>query len=75
MAFIKPPAHDFRIESTDEFVSSLLPAADASHLYADLSLAVAVAVKSVADPSRQSVRVVHVPTGEVVFSTRSSLAN
>jgi hypothetical protein len=33
---------------------------------------VAVAVKSVADPTRQEVRVVHIPSGEVVFRTSGS---
>jgi hypothetical protein len=38
-------------------------------LYADRSLAVAVAVKSLADPTRQQIRVVHIPSGEIVFQT------
>jgi hypothetical protein len=32
-------------------------------------LAVAVAVKSLTDPTRQHIRVVHVDSGEVVFET------
>lgn len=48
---------------------SLLPAPSGGRLYGDRSLAVAVAVKSVADPSCQDVWVVHVPTGEIVFRT------
>jgi hypothetical protein len=62
--------HPFRIERRQ--LSSrpgLLPAASAEHRYASASLAVAVAVKSVKDPEQEEVRVVHVPTGEIVFHT------
>lgn len=69
MAFPGAPPHDFRIESSASTDDSLLPESDIKHLYADASLAVAVAVKIVADPSCEEVRVVHVPTGEVVFRT------
>ena len=69
MAFPGVPPHDFRIESSASTDDSLLPESDIKHLYADASLAVAVAVKIVADPSCEEVRVVHVPTGEVVFRT------
>jgi hypothetical protein len=72
MAFIKAPPHDYRIENVDAASGSLLPPSSSKHLYADYSLAVAVAVKSVADPTRQEVRVVHVPSGEVVFRTSGS---
>ena len=63
------PPHSYRIENRDPVSDSLLPSANPGHLYADPSLAVAVAVKSVSDPSMQEVRVVHVPSGEVVFKT------
>lgn len=69
MAFSGSPPHDYRIEKTHTDGNSLLPETEPGHLYADASLAVAVAVKSVADPSCQEVRVVHVPSGEVVFRT------
>ncbi len=69
MAFKSAPPHDFRIESSASTCDSLLPESDIKHLYADASLAIAVAVKIVADPSCEEVRVVHVPTGEVVFRT------
>ena len=69
MAFPGDPPHDFRIESSASTNDSLLPESDIEHLYADASLAVAVAVKMVADPSCEEVRVVHVPSGEVVFRT------
>jgi hypothetical protein len=68
MASVKAPPHDYRIENVDPVQGSLLHA-NSQHLYADYSLAVAVAVKSVADPTRQEVRVVHIPSGEVVFRT------
>ena len=61
----------YRIESRDPLMGHLLPPTDFQHVFADCSLAVAVAVKSVADPTRQQVRVVHVPSGEVVFQTTS----
>lgn len=59
----------YRIESMAPLGGRLLPAPSGSRLYGDRSLAVAVAVKSVTDPSCQEVWVVHVPTGEVVFRT------
>jgi len=59
----------FRIESRDPLSGSLLPCAPMKSLYGNCSLAVAVAVKSVADPTRQQVRVVHVPSGEIIFQT------
>ncbi|MDP1935769.1 MAG: hypothetical protein Q8K91_01030 [Hylemonella sp.] len=60
----------FRIECRDPLRGSLLPpASNFKSLYADRSLAVAVAVKSLADPTRQQIRVVHIPTGEIVFQT------
>lgn len=59
----------FRIESRDPLNGSLLPCTAMKSLYGNCSLAVAVAVKSVADPTRQQVRVVHVPSGEIVFQT------
>ena len=69
MATAKAPPHDYRIENVDVVNGSLLPPSSSRHIFADYSLAVAVAVKSVADPTRQEVRVVHIPSGEVVFRT------
>ncbi len=60
---------EYRIESLGPLVGSLLPSDHFKQLYADRSLAVAVAVKSVADPTRQQVQVVHIPSGEIVFQT------
>jgi hypothetical protein len=71
MAFLKSPPHHYRIESRGASDGALLADSDFGHLYADPSLAVAVAVKSVADPSVEEVRVVHIPSGEVVFKTTS----
>jgi hypothetical protein len=59
----------YRIESTNTSFGSLLPHPAFDHIYADSSLAVAVAVKSVGDPTRQQVRVVHIPSGEIIFQT------
>ncbi len=59
----------YRIESRGPLRGSLLPPASLKQLYTDPSLAVAVAVKSLTDPTRQDIRVVHVPSGEVVFQT------
>jgi hypothetical protein len=60
----------YRIENRDPLLGSLLPPSPHfQSLYADRSLAVAIAVKSLADPTRQQIRVVHIPSGEVVFET------
>lgn len=59
----------YRIVSDQPFHGSLLPPTVFAQLYRDRSLAVALAVKSVADPSTQEVRVVQEPGGEVVFSS------
>ena len=63
------PSSSYRIESSLPVIGSLLPPTASSRLSADRSLAVAVAIKSVSDPTRQPVRVVHVPSGEIVFDT------
>ena len=58
----------YRIESSHPLVSRLLPAAASEHyLVHDRALAVALAAKSFTKPSGQEIRVVHVPTGEIVF--------
>jgi hypothetical protein len=62
----------YRIEGTDRLRGRLIPSPNFSHVYRNYSLAVAVAVKSVADPTCQEVRVVHVPTGEIVFQTTAT---
>ena len=65
----------YRIESRDPMLGQLLPGSNRKSLFANYSLAVAVAVKSVVDPTRQQVRVVHVPTGEIVFETKPAPLN
>lgn len=59
----------YRIVSDCPFLGSLLPPVVFGQIYRDRSLAVAVAVKSVADPSSQEVRVIEVPGGDIVFSS------
>ena len=59
----------YRIESKEPLMGRLLPLCMFKRLYTDRSLAVAVAVKSVEDPTRQRVRVVNVNNGEVIFDT------
>jgi hypothetical protein len=45
-----------------------LPASESQqYFFSDRGLAVAMAAKSVTKPSGQEIRVVHIPTGEVVF--------
>jgi hypothetical protein len=62
-------APPFRIESSHPIVSTL-PRTDVSSgtLVHDCDLAVSIAAKCVTEPPGGVVRVVHVPTGEVVFS-------
>jgi hypothetical protein len=67
---------DFRVESNHPITGRLWPASGAQqYFFHDRDLAVAMAAKSGTRPSGQEIRVVHVPTGEVVFrkpeSTRS----
>lgn len=64
---------DFRIESSHPIASRLLPASGAQqYLVSDRALAVSLAAKSSTRPTGQEIRVVHVPTGEVVFRKRSA---
>ena len=62
---------NYRIESRFPLGGSLLTPGMFKHMYSDRSLAVAVAVKSVSDPTCQQVQVVYVPTGEIIFETTS----
>lgn len=69
-----PPA-DYRIESSHPLLGPLLPTpGSVEYLVSDGALAVVMAAKSVTMPSGEEIRVVHVPTGEVLFrkSTPSS---
>jgi hypothetical protein len=64
----------YRIESSHPIASRLLPLSGTQQQYvvSDRALAVAVAAKSTTRPGGQEIRVVHVPTGEVVFRKRST---
>ena len=58
---------EYRVESNQPLVGRLLPTAGSrEYFFNDRSLAVALAAKS-ASASGQEIRVVHVPTGEIVF--------
>ncbi|HYF41705.1 MAG TPA: hypothetical protein VEA35_04585 [Ramlibacter sp.] len=61
---------EFRIESNYPIASRLLPMSGSQqYLVSDRALAVAVAAKSTTRAGAE-IRVVHVPTGEVVFRKR-----
>ncbi|MCY7318318.1 MAG: hypothetical protein LH617_06265 [Ramlibacter sp.] len=65
---------DYRIESSHPLSSRLMPTAGAEqYLVRDRALAVALAAKSFTRPSGQEIRVVHVPTGEIVFRKASTI--
>ena len=58
---------DYRIESNHPIAGKLWPAAGAQqYVVRDRALAVALAAKSFTENGHE-IRVVHVPTGEVVF--------
>jgi hypothetical protein len=58
---------EFRVESNQPIAGHLLPRPGAhEYFFSDRALAVAMAAKSFTEPSGE-IRVVHVPTGEVVF--------
>jgi hypothetical protein len=58
---------EFRVESDHPIAGRLLPQPGAQqYFFSDRALAVAMAAKSFTQPSDE-IRVVHVPTGEVVF--------
>ena len=66
-------SQDFRVESSHPIAGRLFPVSGASqYFFSDRALAVAMAAKSVTYPSGQEIRVVHVPTGEVVFRKPAS---
>jgi hypothetical protein len=59
---------DFRVESSHPIATRLFPTSGSrQYFFSDRALAVAMAAKSITKPSGQEIRVVHVPTGEVVF--------
>lgn len=58
---------DFRLEANQPIGGRFLPAQGAQqYFFSDRALAVTMAAKSFTRPSAE-IRVVHVPTGEVVF--------
>jgi hypothetical protein len=63
---------EYRIESSHPIASLFLPEPGSQHYYVrDRALAIAVAAKATTLPSGEEIRVVHVPTGEVVFRKAS----
>ena len=58
---------DYRIESNHPVINRLLPRSGIRQLFRDPSQAVAIAAKCVPNPFGDEVRVVHVPSGEVIF--------
>lgn len=63
---------DFRVEANQPIAGRFLPAPGAQqYLFSNRALAVAMAAKSFTLPSSE-IRVVHVPTGEVVFRKAAS---
>jgi hypothetical protein len=60
---------DYMIESTQPIVATLPRSSIRSgSLLADWELAVSLAAKSLTSPPGGVIRVIHVPTGEVMFS-------
>ena len=67
---------DYRVESSHPISARLIAVSGAQqYFFSDRALAVAMAAKSVTSPSGQEIRVVHVPTGEVVFCKPASPRN
>jgi len=64
---------DFRVESASPISGRLWPLSGSQqYFFSDRALAVAMAAKSTTKPAGQEIRVVHVPTGEVVFRKPAS---
>ncbi len=59
----------YRVESSHPIVGPLWPNFKASkfHTFVDRARAVLMAAKSSTSPSGHEIRVIHVPTGQVVF--------
>ena len=59
---------NYRIESSHPMVGPLLPGSGVTiFLVHDRAIAVVVAAKSVTIPYGKEIRVVHIPSGEVIF--------
>lgn len=65
---------EFRIESQRAIVNRFFPANRLARSFEDLSLAVAVAAKSETQPVGGEIRVVHVPSGEVLFRSAGTVS-
>jgi hypothetical protein len=66
-------SNDFHVESSHPISERLCPVSQSQrYFFSDRALAVATAAKSVTEPSGHEIRVVHVPTGEVVFRKAGS---
>ena len=58
----------YRVESSHPLMGPLLPVPGAKFFnLLDRSLAIVLASKSMTSPSGHEIRVVHVPTGQVIF--------
>lgn len=64
---------EYRIESQLAITSRFVPASSLARPFGNLSLAVAVAAKSETSPMGGEIRVVHVPSGEVLFRSAAAL--
>ena len=66
---------EYRIECANSIAGPLLPESGQSeYLVRNSATAVVMAAKSVTIPAGQEIRVVHVPTGEVIFRKTAPLA-
>jgi hypothetical protein len=67
-------ATTYRVESSHPIVGPLWSNYKSSkhHTFVDRALAVVMAAKSMTSPAGHEVRVVHVPSGEVVFRKTSA---
>ena len=62
------PTAIYRLESSDPMFGPLLPIAGAKLLTLfDSAVATVIAAKSMTKPCGHEIRVVHIPTGEVIF--------
>jgi hypothetical protein len=64
---------EYRIESNEPLAGRLLPVGGQRQLLVgDRGLAVSLAAKNFRTAKGQEIRVVHVPTGEIVYSKRDT---
>ena len=63
---------DYRIESNQPIIGRFWPATGSqSYAVSDHALAISIAAKSFTSPASE-IRVVHVPTGEIVFRKQTA---